>query len=71
MTNDHTIRWARISIDPARATSGQKSGTTPHSPYAASPYAIPRRARGSGPGADVLLTLVVVDGSSARGTKAA
>ncbi len=30
--SDHTIRWARISTDPAGFSSGQYSGTSPHIP---------------------------------------
>ena len=37
ITNDQTMRCARISIEPARASSGQNKGTMPQSPYAAIP----------------------------------
>lgn len=35
--SDHTIRCARISRAPAGSSSGQYSGKSPHSPYAAKP----------------------------------
>ena len=37
MTNDHSTRWARISVALARPRSGQNNGTEPHSRYAPNP----------------------------------
>ena len=31
MTRDQSTRWAKISTAPARSSSGQNSGTEPHS----------------------------------------
>src|SRR5688572_8083037 len=42
-TNDHTMRWASASSEPAGSSSGQYNGNSPQHKYAPAPMARPLR----------------------------